>query len=394
MAYLRAEHTTENFHFIMWCVRYHELFQALSPEDKASCPEWTKDDENRAIHGKLEKGQSLWAHVTRLPTPPSMDSDMAPIYRSPSGPTPPSTAGSGYTPSAISDCPDIAVIAPWESPTFQDGDIADAYLSLTSEYPKDPPGKLYALSKGASLTRTATLDTLRAEVATMLRTYVEQSTNSTLQLNLSYQERFLTTCALEHTLHPSAFHLAEESISRVLRQESYPKFLTTTYANCNNARVKLAYFLGFLVLFLGFCCFLIFSLSKMSRWYRLIGFPVFALGVYFTYSAFFGVCPVLQGFGVYQIKPWELEESDEDGESSETDLEKSGSSKGSSSDDWINRYNARSSFQHIFDPHTKIYNQRIRKSQIIINCQGAIYGIIASAVVTLIFMFIPQGNRF
>jgi hypothetical protein len=229
----------------------------------------------------------------------------------------------------------------------------------------------------------------------MLSNYVEQTSHSVLQLNLSHQERYLTTLALQHTLHPSAFRLIEHSVSRILLQESYPKFLATTYANCNNARVKFAYALGGFVLLAGFMCFLLLSLSKHSRKVRLLGFPIFALGVCFTYSAFYGVCPVLQGFGIYQIKPWEVEDSDDEGESSKGDIEEGARiTGGSGSDEWIRTYNTKNAFLHIFDPDTKVYNERIRKGQLIVNCQGAVLGVIVSAIVTTLFMLIPPGKYY
>ena len=59
MNYLRfGEHNVENLKFYLWYLDYSRRWEALPEEEKASCPEWTKEKWKNVVNVKEKETEA------------------------------------------------------------------------------------------------------------------------------------------------------------------------------------------------------------------------------------------------------------------------------------------------------------------------------------------------
>lgn len=243
------------------------------------------------------------------------------------------------------------------------------------------------------LTSEVAVQNLWKQVERIIADYIDP--DGAHALNLSFKERELLIYAMQRNNHPSAMKIAFDCADRVLRSDSYPKFLQLATPNTNRPRQKFAYCMGYLCILYGVILATVLSLSHKARSWRLFAMFFITTGVATLYAARHGMCLILHSLGHYQVKPWDMYENEEaeDREQAVPEIFLGGAYKPESKD-WVQKYNRLWRFRKIFDKEKPIQEPRIRNAQTVIFGQGVFLGLLVSVVIVGFFMALPPANNF
>jgi hypothetical protein len=217
------------------------------------------------------------------------------------------------------------------------------------------------------------------------------------QLNLSSREQKAILTALAHTTHPSALRPTAKSIEVLLRQQAHPNFIRWSICNGNPARVFFARALGVSTILLALAAAVLLTLSRAPRGYRAIPAAGFVLGVATLVAAWKGMCVVLHGLHHRHVRPWELFETDGEGDAAaaaKASFESFGSTNSYEEEPWVVRYQKRNVVRKVFDREVWIQEPALRQVQDTIFVQSLLASLLAAGVLSAIFVCLPGGNFF
>lgn len=158
--------------------------------------------------------------------------------------------------------------------------------------------------------------------------------------------------------------------------------------------------LGVSLIAAGILAELLITLSNVGRGWRALGAIGLVIGTATLIAAYKGMCVVLHGMHHRHLRPWELftdGENDKEGEEGGSyKLRESVDSVQSSNSyedaPWVVRYQKRNIIRKVFDREVWIQEPALRQIQDMIFIQSILCALLASAVITAIFVAVPKGG--
>ncbi|KAI9788871.1 MAG: hypothetical protein M1816_006535 [Peltula sp. TS41687] len=375
------EHSAENLQFFLWYRDYCKRFAEVPASERVLAPEWTSA-QAAAAEAELAQLQTKgMKNLSPETTAIFKGTDFAPksnnMTRTDTPPLTPNTINGDYFSARNSQA---------------GGSQADAGLLGGKDYTQTA-AKAF---EGAGLKlQPFTVQPFRQEVDRVIATYLNE--RGPRELNISARERAAALHALARTTHPSAFQAIAATIECSLRYQAHPNFIRWVIYNGNHARVVFARGLGLGGILLGFIAAVLITLSHAGRGWRALAAIGWFIGVSTLFAAWKGLCVVLHGMHHRHLRPWELFAEDEEA-SAEYELGKesfdSGMSNSYEDQPWVIRYEKRNIVRKVFDREVWIQEPALRQIQDTIFLQAAGVALVASLVLSAIFVALPKGKLF
>ncbi|KAL9050208.1 MAG: hypothetical protein Q9162_006771 [Coniocarpon cinnabarinum] len=389
MNYLKyIEHDAENLQFFLWARTYQEKFNRLPASEKRLSPEWSPaladDDANHGHPRSMKvsadtaaalKGTGLDSAPRVTEVSPSQSTEKVnPFYTPPRTPT-----GSEYH-GAPSELSSNGMSGGWTSVTNS------TEVHRKAEVAYDDAGLKW---------QPFTIQPFRDEIARVISIYIADG--GPRQLNLSSKERNALLHALENTTHPSAFYAVLTTVEWSLRTQSHPNFVRWTICNGNRPRVVFARGLGVGGIVGGIIVGILLALSGAGRAWRIFPLILFFIGIATLVAAVKGMCVVLHGMHHRHLRPWELFADDDDRsvelkKDSFDTLDSQASSNSYEDEPWVAKYKRRNVIRKIFDRELWIQEPALRQIQDTIFLQAILSGLVGGAILTAVFIAVPNGG--
>lgn len=241
-------------------------------------------------------------------------------------------------------------------------------------------------------TRPVTVQPFREEIDRIIAMYL--ANNATRELNLASTEKRALFIALQKTTHPSAFNHTRDVVYDVLCKQLHPNFVRWMIRNCNVPRQRFCLSLGVSLFLAGITLSLLITLSHLGRGWRAFGaIPVF-LGIAFIHAATKGICAILWVVHHRLLHPWEVYREDAQGAHNLGDDSFSLIGGPNSAEDWawIEPYKKRNLIRKILEKEVWIEDAIVRRIQDRIWCQAMLISLLATSVVMVIFLTVPNGS--
>lgn len=150
-----------------------------------------------------------------------------------------------------------------------------------------------------------TIQPFRSDIDRVISLYLEA--DSPLALPLTSAERSATLAALHATTHPSAFSVVMSAVERSLRANAHPSFIRHSLSNATTTRLSFISVIGILLIGISICSLVVLTMSKVSRWYRLLTAILLFPGLNMIANARRGLCLLLVVLGMARnLSPWEV----------------------------------------------------------------------------------------
>lgn len=384
-----VSHDAENLQFYLWLEGYKKRFAALNHHARALSPEWTdlsaaKGDDKAptATVSEVEKstGDIRLAELGSSPFKSEFDSPASSITALPRNQRDSDTLGSK------------------PSVEFGDGKSYRGYEQVQLS------------EKGSLIPLAAARQPFRDEISKVIANYIEPG--APRELNLSHKDRTNLMYALERTTHPSAFNSINTMVEGSLRNHSHPNFVRWSICNANQPRVFFVRSMGVSHIIFGLIIYLLLTLSRASRWWRIIGAPVFFIGVSTMVAAYKGLCVILHQVNGHgrTLEPWQDFDLDpnqrfdddeatlaSDGSSIATRMSRLkafGSGNGFDGEEWIARWKRTNFVKKIFSKSVWVQEESVRLIQDKIVLQSQLWGVLLTIIATVFFCALPAGNYF
>lgn len=250
--------------------------------------------------------------------------------------------------------------------------------------------------------------------------------DSPRELNLSHKDRAYCLHAVQNTTHPSAFAQAASIAETALRGQSHPNFIRWSICNGNKPKILFVRTMGVAHIVASFVIGILITLSKASRWYRLLGTPVMFVGLSSLVAAWKGLCIILHHSHVRNLHPWE---SGDDAElelaearristnsttnpmvngSGDKETESPGSDDDSihlleriifgpknssfSSAEWVGEYEKKPLLSKIFEKSVWTQDNSLRILQDRIVLGANLWALFGTTLYAILFVAVPGGN--
>ena len=372
-------HDAENLQFYLWLVDYYQRFRSASPEERVLSPKWNFDE-------------------------------------SPSSQT---QSGNSY-PLALG-CSDktLSVLGVKDFDAIEEEDISTAstfddplslYTPTTSTLKfSELPIPDSKIPEGLKQKSTDS-QPFRYEVNRIVAHYIYPG--SPRELNLSHRDRAAVLHATRRTTHPSAFTPIKNVLDLTLRNQSHPNFIRWSICNGNKPRTILLRTFAACNILIGFAIAILLTLSRVSRWYRILAALEWWFGITNLIAAYQGLCILLFRRHTRELRPWELHEhalrSGVDEE--ETALRNSkilyeetqsrwpikmelfGPANMPADETWMDKYRLRPLFRKTFEKEVPTHDQGLRTLQNKILRQAEAWAFIITVPLTVFFTALPKGN--
>ncbi|KIW03286.1 uncharacterized protein PV09_05499 [Verruconis gallopava] len=395
-------HDAETLQFYLWLQDYTKRFNALRKEEQALSPEWKA---TAAVNETKERNARAKASVSSLNELTTSDK---------------------VTSNRMSE------LIPGANELFADPPISSA---PASDYESFITKSVQSQKTIAEMTDDAnamaglkwqafTCQPFRQEIAKVIANYL--APNAPRELNISYKDRTAVLHALQHTTHPSAFQILGTIVESTLRGQLHPNFIRWSICNGNKPKIFFVRTMGVIHIALGLLIALLLTLSRASRWYRILSAPVTLIGAITMVAAYKGLCVILHANGgVRNVKPWEDSDSyfsdktcraeDEEATLALSDVQSIAKSNRSKStiapeakrpksfdtfgsantfadEPWVSQYEKRPLMEKIMEKNTWVQDESIRSIQNMIIRQSQFWGVVFTVVVTAAFVALPPGN--
>ena len=371
----------ENLQFYLWLVDYHQRFRNASSEETSLSPRWDFDDPNSSPRNSGNSGQSALGYSDKtLSILGVRDFDAI----------------------EEEDISNASTVQDQPLPyTATIGTLKFTEIPLAESKPPD------GSKRGSNSSQP-----FRLEVNRIIAHYI--APGSPRELNLSHKDRAAVLYALHRTTHPSAFHPIKKVLDLTLRNQSHPNFIR--WSICNGNKPWTIFLRTFAVcnIAIGFTIAILLTLSRASRWYRILAALEWWFGITNFIAAYQGLCVLLLRRHTREVRPWEVDEhghqfSVDDEETAlrqskvlyeETKsrwpvkMELFGPANSSDQDSWMNKYQTRSIFKKTFEKEVHTQERGLHAIQNTIVRQAEAWALIITIPLTIIFTALPKGNLY
>ena len=261
---------------------------------------------------------------------------------------------------------------------------------------------------------TVTIQPFRSEVDHMISQYLLPSGPS--ELNVPHQERAAALHALQHTTHPSAIQPILDMVEKTLRGQAHPNFVRWCICNSNRPRMLFVRIGTFAQAIIGVIVSVLLALSHASRWWRILPFPLYFIGIGGCIATYKGLCVIIYHTTRKRaVRPWERSaefRTNREGPSLEWVGElakreatlvnhKDSASLNAYSIDksgmqlvWEEEYDRQGLLRKIFANQVTVDNPAVRLLQDRIVWQSHAWALLVSALLILILVALPQFCMF
>lgn len=374
-------HDAENLQFYLWLVDYHQRFRNAPPEEIALSPKWKFDDPQSS-----------------------------PRYSGNSN-----NSGLGYSDKTLS------VLGIKDFDAIEEEDISNA--STVEDHPSPYATTLGTLKfseipllesnpPDGSKGKSNSAQPFRMEINRIVAHYI--APGSPRELNLSHKDRAAVLHALCRTTHPSAFHPIKQVLDLTLRNQSHPNFIRWSICNGNKPWTMFLRTFAVCNIVVGFAIAILLTLSRASRWFRILAALEWWFGITSLIAAYQGLCVLLLRRHTREVRPWEMDEygrkyGDDDEEAGlrqskilyeETQsrwpvkMELFGPPNMSDNETWMDRYSMKSIFKRTFEKEIPTQDRGLHTMQNKIVRQAEAWALIITVPLTVFFTVLPKGNLY
>jgi len=402
-----VEHNAENLQFFLWFKEYTRRFNALPESEKALSPEWVseaKDPYNLSKEVDKDKELKMGKRGTITTTIANgYDTKEAALF----------SEDKDSHAKTLKDCASAmaqSVVSP---------SLATSSTPTTAEVTSQAGLKWQAFS----------IQPMREEVNRVMRHYI--AFNSPRELNLSHRDRSQCLHALQHTTHPSALFLVLKTTEAALRGQSHPNFIRWSICNGNKPRVFFVRTMGVTHILLGFLIAIVLTLSRASRWWRILSALAWFIGISTMVAAYKGLCVILHKSHARNLRPWEQgfdeemghtrrnsdsstanrniqlasrtghyddtdkeDDRDESGSFRPTSLQTFGPKNSFETADWVEKYETKPMLKKVFEDSVWTQDETLRILQDRIVLGANIWAVILTVLFTVVFVALPKGNLY
>ncbi|KAL8717567.1 MAG: hypothetical protein Q9225_005199 [Loekoesia sp. 1 TL-2023] len=371
----------ENLQFYLWLVNYHQRFGNAPPKETALSPKWNFDDPQ---FSPRDSGNSAHSAV----------------------------GGSDKTLSILGVKDFDAIVEEDISNASVFEDHPSPYMTTlgTLKFSEIPLTDCRPLE--SSTRRSNNCQPFRVEINRIVTHY--RALGSPRELNLSHKDRAAVLYALRHTTHPSAFQPVKQVLDMTLRSQSHPNFIRWSICNGNKPWTMFLRTFAVFNIALGFAIAILLTLSRASRWYRILAALEWWFGISNLIAAYQGICILLLRRHTREIRPWEMDEQGprHDCDDQEAVMRRSkvlyeetksrwpvkmelfGPPNTWDNETWMDRYNMKSIFGKTFEKEVPTQDGGLRTMQNKIVRQAEAWALIITVPLTILFTALPKGNLY
>lgn len=370
-------HDAENLQFYLWMVDYFRRF-AKAPKDETSVsPKWTFDEKPPSLNGvnsprKIPDKTVTFTGVEEIDFTSSED---------------------------ISNASTV-------------GDHQSSYQQRCASLKTSEPSDVDPNSRAGSERESYVVQPFRDEINRIVSHYI--TPGSPRELNLSHRDRAALLYALKITTHPSAFSVVKNMLDMTLRNRAHPNFIRWSICNGNMPRTFFLRGFAIMNITIGFIIAILFTLSSVSRWFRIIAAAEWWFGITNLIAAYQGLCVLLHRRHTRNIRPWEMDEIEHRRGRSSNDIEASyhggdmeysetksrwpvkmevfGPANNYLKESWIEKDQRKSVWSKIKDKKVRVEETGLRILQNRIVWQAEAWALMITIPLTAAFVALPKGN--
>ncbi|KAI4140370.1 MAG: hypothetical protein LQ341_003864 [Variospora aurantia] len=265
----------ENLQFYLWLVDYHQRFRNAPLKETALSPKWNFDN----------------------PCSSPRQSDNS------------SHSDLGYSDKTLS------VLGVEDFDAMEEEDISNAstvdghpspYTTTRGTLKFSEKSLMECKALDGSYRRSNDAQPFRMEIDHIVAHYI--ALGSPRELNLSHEDRAAVLYALRRTTHPSAFQPIKTVLDLTLRNQTHPNFVR--WSICNGNKPWTIFLRTFAVcnIVVGFVIAILLTLSRASRWYRILAALEWWFGITTLITAYQGLCVLLLRRHTREVRPWEMDD--------------------------------------------------------------------------------------
>jgi hypothetical protein len=295
-------------------------------------------------------------------------------------------------------------------------DVADE-LEPEKSHLSDEPRTSYTIlmrfkinTNNRLIARDISQQPFRDEVNKIVAHYIKRA--APRELNISHQDRTSVLHALEKTTHPSAFATIAALTESTLRDQLHPNFVRWTICNGNRPKVFFVRGMGSLFLLTATALSIVLCLSGWRRWWRILVFIPFFMGITILTAAYKGLCILLHHRGnMRSIRPWEDLPDSVDEEAAAAPgsnpggsginnkrrsrwLETFGMRNEFATEAWVKKWQNRPILTRIMEPSTTVLEEGVTILQSKIVTQSQLWGLFGATLITAVVTSFPIGRYF
>ncbi|KAI4196272.1 MAG: hypothetical protein LQ350_006643 [Teloschistes chrysophthalmus] len=371
----------ERLQFYLWLVDYHQRFRNAPTEEIALSPKWNFDDPHSSPRNS---GNSGFSNV------PCSDKTLSVL------------GINDFDAIEEEDISNASLLEDRPSPyTAALGTLKFSELPLNEAKPVEGSNR-----------RSASTQPFRVEINRIITHYI--APGSPRELNLSHKDRAAVLHALRRTTHPSAFLPIKKVLDMTLRNESHPNFIR--WSICNGNKPWTIFLRTFAVcnIAIGFAIAILLTLSRASRWYRILAALEWWFGITNLIAAYQGLCVLLLRRHTREVRPWEIDEQGRryGGSDEEVGLRHSkilyeqtksrwpvkmelfGPPNTWDHKNWMDRYGVKSTLKKTFEKEVPTQEHGLHFMQNKIVRQAEAWALIITIPLTIFFTALPKGNLY
>ena len=371
----------ENLQFYLWLVDYHQRFRNAPPQETALSPKWNFDDPQSSPRHSGNSGHSA-------------------------------IGGSDKT---------LSILGVKDFDAIEEEDISNA--SILEDHPSPYTATLGTLRfseiplaeskpSDGSKRKSNSAQPFRVEINRIAAHYI--ALGSPRELNLSHKDRAAVLYALRRTTHPSAFQPIKKVLDTTLRNQSHPNFIR--WSICNGNKPWTIFLRTFAVcnIVIGFAIAILLTLSRASRWFRILAALEWWFGITNLIAAYQGLCVLLLRRHTREVRPWEMDEQgrrygSDDEEAAlrhskilyedtksrwPVKMELFGPPNTSENETWMDRYGMKSIFKKTFEKEVPTQDHGLHSVQNKVVRQAEAWAFIITVPLTIFFTALPKGNLY
>lgn len=370
-------HDAENLQFYLWLIDYFRRFAKAPKEETSLSPKWTFDEKPPSLNGA---------------NPPQKIPDKTVTI-------------TGVEEIDFNNSEDI-------SNALTMGNHQTCYQQRGTSLKTSEPSEIDPDSRSGSQRESYDVQPFRNEINRIVSHYI--TPGSPRELNLSHRDRAALLYALKHTTHPSAFGVVKNMLDMTLRNRAHPNFIRWSICNGNMPRTFFLRGFAIMNITIGFIIAVLFTLSSVSRWFRIIAAAEWWFGITNIIAASQGLCVLLHRRHTRNIRPWEMNEADSRRGRSSNDIEGSyhggdleysetqsrwpvrmevfGPDNNYLKETWIEKDQRKSVWSKIKDKKVRVEETGLRILQNRIVMQAEAWALLITIPLTAGFVGLPKGN--
>lgn len=370
-------HDAENLQFYLWMMDYFRRFANAPDREKSLSPKWTFDEKPPSA-----KGANL------MPGIPNK-----------------TTAVTRVDETDVKNSED-------NSNASSVGDCQSCYQHRCTSSKASGPFDIDSDSGHGLKQDSTVVQPFRDEINRVVSHYI--APGSPRELNLSHRDRAALLYALENTTHPSAFSVVNNMLEMTLRNWAHPNFIRWSICNGNMPRTYFLRGFAIMVITIGFIIAMIFTLSSVSRWFRIIAAAGWWFGITNLIAASQGLCVLLHRRHTRNIRPWEMQETHNRRGIFSVDIEASyhggdieysdtksrwpvrmdvfGPANNYLKEGWVERDQRKSVWSKIVDKKVRVEERGLRILQNRIVWHAEVWAVMITIPLTAAFVALPKGG--